>query len=125
MVQKKTVSIILVLVSILLVNVGQLLLKYGLNSLESIDFTANILLAFFSAFTNFYIFVGVVLFVSSSLFWLVALARAPLSFAFPLLSLGYVVVSILSWIFLGEFLSTLRIVGLGVIVSGVVLMSRT
>ena len=111
--------------SVLLVDTGQLILKKGLNDVGALDFSLGLVAPFIAMFTNPFVLLAVTFMVLSSFTWLLALSKANLSFAFPLLSIGYVVVSILSWHFFGDNLSGLRLLGLGIIVGGVFFMSRT
>jgi drug/metabolite transporter (DMT)-like permease len=57
--------------------------------------------------------------------WLVGLSRVPVSQAYPLLSLGYVINIGLAWWLLGEVPNVQRVAGIGVIVVGVVLVARS
>ena len=57
--------------------------------------------------------------------WLVGLSRVPVSQAYPLLSLGYVLNLGLAWWLLGEVPNVQRAAGIGVIVLGVVLVARS
>ena len=59
--------------------------------------------------------------------WLIALSRYPLSLAYPLLSLSYVVVYLAAaaWPRLAEPLSEARTAGIAMIVVGVVLVARS
>jgi drug/metabolite transporter (DMT)-like permease len=57
--------------------------------------------------------------------WLVGLSRVPVSQAYPLLSLGYVINIGLAWWLLGEVPNAQRVAGIGVIVLGVVLVARS
>ncbi len=57
--------------------------------------------------------------------WLIGLSRVPVTQAYPLLSLGYVLNIGLAWWLLGEVPNTQRVVGILVIVSGVVLVARS
>ena len=57
--------------------------------------------------------------------WLVGLSRVPVSQAYPLLSLGYVINVGLAWWLLGEVPNVQRVAGIGVIVLGVVLVARS
>jgi drug/metabolite transporter (DMT)-like permease len=57
--------------------------------------------------------------------WIVGLSRVPVSQAYPLLSMGYVINIGLAWWLLGEAPNAQRVVGIGVIVLGVVLVSRS
>ena len=57
--------------------------------------------------------------------WLFGLSRVPVSQAYPLLSLGYVLNIGLAWWLLGEMPNAQRVVGIAVIVFGVVLVARS
>jgi drug/metabolite transporter (DMT)-like permease len=61
----------------------------------------------------------------SVIVWLVGLSRVPVSQAYPLLSLGYVLNLGLAWWLLGEVPNTQRVLGVAVIVAGVVLVARS
>ena len=61
----------------------------------------------------------------SVIVWLEGLSRVPVSQAYPLLSLGYVVNVGLAWWLLGEVPNAQRVLGIGVIVLGVVLVARS
>ena len=61
----------------------------------------------------------------SLIVWLVGLSRVPVSQAYPLLSLGYVINIGLAWWLLGEVPNVQRVAGIGVIVLGVVLVARS
>jgi drug/metabolite transporter (DMT)-like permease len=61
----------------------------------------------------------------SVLVWVVGLSRVPVSQAYPLLSLGYVVNAVLAWWLLGEAVTAVRMAGIGVIIVGVVLVVKS
>ena len=61
----------------------------------------------------------------SVIVWLVGLSRVPVSQAYPLLSLGYVINIGLAWWLFGEVPNAQRVAGIGVIVLGVVLVARS
>jgi drug/metabolite transporter (DMT)-like permease len=61
----------------------------------------------------------------SVIVWTVGLSRVPVSQAYPLLSLGYVINIGLAWWLLGEVPNMQRVAGIGVIVLGVVLVARS
>ena len=68
---------------------------------------------------------GMLCYGASLCVWLAALAKAPVSTAYPMLSLGYVVVAAVSVAWLGETLTAAKIVGIALICAGVVLVSRS
>ena len=61
----------------------------------------------------------------SVIVWIVGLSRVPVSQAYPMLSLGYVLNLGLAWWLFGEVPTAQRVIGVGVIVVGVVLVARS
>jgi drug/metabolite transporter (DMT)-like permease len=57
--------------------------------------------------------------------WVIALSRVPVGQAYPLLSMGYIVNIGLAWWLIGEVPNAQRMLGVGVIVAGVVLVARS
>jgi multidrug transporter EmrE-like cation transporter len=57
--------------------------------------------------------------------WIVGLSRLPVSQAYPVLSVGYVITALLAWMLFGETLSLERWAGIGLIILGVVLVSSS
>ena len=52
-------------------------------------------------------------------------SRVDVTIAYPLLSLGYIINAIGAWYFLGEMVSAQRILAIGVIIVGVILLTRS
>ena len=69
--------------------------------------------------------IGMACYGASLCVWLAALAKAPVSIAYPMLSIGYIVVAFASVLWLGESLSTSKLLGIALICVGVVLVSRS
>ena len=61
----------------------------------------------------------------SVMVWIVGLSRVPVSQAYPLLSLGYVLNIGLAWWLFGEVPNVQRVAGVAVIIVGVVLVARS
>jgi len=68
---------------------------------------------------------GMVCYATSVCVWLAALSKAPVSTAYPMLSLGYIVVAAVSVLWLGETLSSAKVLGIALICVGVILVSRS
>jgi multidrug transporter EmrE-like cation transporter len=68
---------------------------------------------------------GMLCYGTSVCVWLAALSKAPVSTAYPMLSLGYIVVAGVSVLWLGETLSPAKVLGIALICGGVVLVSRS
>lgn len=117
-------AIYLILLSILFVASGQLLLKQGLTELGTLDFSlAHITSTAFLVFTKPLVLLGLFLFASSSVLWLTALSRTELSFAYPLLSIGYATVAVTSFLIFHEKISWTRILGIVIILIGISILA--
>lgn len=62
--------------------------------------------------------------VLASLFWILAVSRLELSYAYPFMSLNFVLVLALAAMFFHEALTPPKIIGLGLIVAGLVVAGR-
>ncbi len=69
--------------------------------------------------------IGMVCYAASVCVWIAALSKAPVSTAYPMLSLGYVVVAAVSVLWLGESMGPGKVLGIALICAGVVLVSRS
>ena len=74
---------------------------------------------------NPYIAGGLACYVVSVVVWILALSRVPVSVAYPMLSMGYIVNAILAYYLFGEALAMQKVVGIGFIVVGVFLVARS
>lgn len=103
--------------------IGQVLLKSGANeSLRLIPGTGSlgaILSSTFVFLKNYKILLALLLYGLGFFLWIFVLTRFELSYAFPIMSGTYIIVMILSWIFLGENINTLKIIGTALITLGI------
>jgi len=119
------VSFLLVITGVMLNAAAQLLLKAGVNRVGEIKLTLHtILSAGWKLAFEPHILGGLACYVISVVVWILALSRVPVSIAYPVLSLGYVVVAVASWFLFGESMGAVRITGIAVIIVGVFLVAR-
>ncbi|ALP62889.1 MULTISPECIES: SMR family transporter [Paraburkholderia] len=120
------ISLFCILAGVALNATAQLLLKAGTNAIGHFDFTmANVLPIGWRIATQPPIVAGLACYVLSVVVWIVGLSRVDVSIAYPMLSLGYVVNAFAAWYLFGEVLSAQRLIGIGVILVGVVLVARS
>jgi multidrug transporter EmrE-like cation transporter len=120
-------SVILILVSISLAVTGQFLLKSGMNQVGRIgsgDFAYYRMMLLKTALHP-YVITGLLLYVLSTVSWLIVLSRVNLSFAYPFAGLGYIITILVSWRLLNEPVGMMRIIGGALIFLGVVFISRS
>jgi multidrug transporter EmrE-like cation transporter len=110
-----------------LLNAGaQLLLKAGTNRTGVITLTReNWPETLLRMATQGHFVLGAACYVLSLFVWIVGLSRVPVSVAYPLLSVGYVVNAIAAHYLFGEALTVTRWLGIGFIVVGVWLVARS
>lgn len=121
-----TSTTIAIVISVMLGVVGQLMLKKGMTVMGpqslSPDKVPSIL---WRISTSPWVIVGLAIYVSATFFWLVALSRVELSYAYPFASLSYVVMMGASWRLMGETPSVARLGGVALICIGVIVISQT
>ena len=105
---------------------AQLLLKAGTNALGVITLTRdNWWDMLWRMGTQGHFVLGVTCYMVSLVVWIMGLSRVPVSVAYPMLSLGYVVNAVAAqWLF-GEAVSVQRWLGIGFIVLGVFVVARS
>lgn len=115
----------LILISVFLGAMGQVLVKYGAVNLE-LNFTIKYLLpSIFSILKNMPVMLGIISYGLSFLLWIKVLSKVELSYAYPMVSLGYVITMIFSYFVFKENISFIRILGVVFIILGVILISRS
>jgi drug/metabolite transporter (DMT)-like permease len=111
-----------ILVSVLLIAAAQLLMKKGVSY---VPFNTSNLLSNYVLFLNPFLIIGLVSLFVGTVVWLSVLSKSELSYAYPLLSIGYIVVALASMFLLGENLGFMRWSGIFTICIGVFLMSKS
>ena len=97
------------------------MIDHGLLSVK----TNSILNLVWVVGSNVWVLAGMLLHVGALAVWLWALSKVDISFAYPFLALGYVLVSVMAWYWLGEELNTTKIVGMGIIIFGILVLARS
>ncbi len=116
----------LILSGVLLNAFAQLLLKKGMLGIGYFEMQfENLFPMIKKVAINSYILLGLGSYVISVVIWLLVLARVEVSYAYPFLSVGYVVVTLLGYFIFQESLSWIRVVSISIIIVGVILLSRS
>ena len=118
------VNFILLFISISLAIVGQIMMKQGMIMFGQFPIT-QLLSKILPMVFQPYVFVGILCFGVSSVFWLVVLSRIELSMAYPLVSIAYIVTAIFSYFIFKENITLIRWIGILTICLGVFLVSRS
>jgi multidrug transporter EmrE-like cation transporter len=115
-----------VLTSVILNVLGQLCIKKGALLKGPLELQVHhFLKTVYTAFSSPFIVLGLILYGISAFFWIIALSRVELSYAYPVLSLGYLLIMVLSFWLFQEHLSALRILGTLSVVLGLCLIFKS
>ncbi len=116
----------LIISGVMLNAAAQLALKQGMRNIGYFEFRLeNCQQIFWAIATSPSIITGLFCYVISVTVWLLVLSRVEVSFAYPLLSIGYIVTAVAGWRFFDESMSLTRWGGIIVICIGVWLITRT
>jgi drug/metabolite transporter (DMT)-like permease len=114
---------IFIIITVMLNAASQILMKSGMSQVGQAEMSASriggLLLA---AATNPLIILGLAISMGTHL---MSLSRFDVSFAFPFLSVAYLIVAAYGHYFMGEAVSPTRILGIGTIMLGTVILARS
>jgi len=119
-------AITYILVAVVASAAGQVLLKMGMNRAGALTLGFDTIVAtLWKIGTNPYIAIGLLIYVTGTVFWLAALSRVDLSYAYPFASLSYLVMLLAGWSVFDENINLVRIAGTLVVATGVLIISRS
>ena len=120
------VSFSLIITGVVLNAAAQLLLKAGTNAVGHFEFQAqNIIPVGMQLAFQPFILGGMACYAISLVIWIMALSRVPVSIAYPMLAIGYLINALVAWQWLGEALSAQKLLGISFIIIGVVLITKS
>ncbi|MDP5017781.1 EamA family transporter [Anabaena sp. UHCC 0187] len=111
----------LLLISVLISIAGQFFLKMGAIKLGKVD-TSNVVSHILSIITTSELLLGLACYGVGAIAYILLLTRVNLSVAAPAVSIGYIFSVLLGYFVLKESISLTRVCGLGLIVTGVILV---
>ena len=106
--------------------ISQMLLKQGMNTIGKFEFNGGSLASMFPVVAlNPYVIGGLAVLVFSMGLHLMALSRVDLSFAYPFLSVSYVLVLFAGYFWFGEAINSARMLGVALICVGTFFVARS
>ncbi len=124
----KSLSIAMILFTVATNAAAQIMLKKGMMAFGPLAAPAGIggiVGTVFSVVFSPWVFAGLCMFVVSMASHLIVLSRVELSFAYPFLSLAYVIVAAYAFFIFGEDVGLARIAGIALICVGTVFISMS
>ncbi|MCM5568952.1 SMR family transporter [Burkholderiaceae bacterium FT117] len=118
-------SLVLVLTGVVLNALAQSLLKAGANRLGPVEFSlSQAWPVTLRVLGEWPFLLGFACYGISLIVWIAALTRVPVTIAYPMLSIGYVINALIARFWLGETLGTSGWLGIALIGAGVALIAR-
>jgi len=116
----------LILSGVLLNAIAQLALKASVSGMGELSVDLHTAVPVFSRLaTEPWLWVGLFCYGISVIVWILALSRVDVTIAYPMLSIGYIVNALAAGPLLGEALTGSRLIGIGIIIVGVFVLSRS
>lgn len=119
------ITFALVLVSVSLNALAQVALRKAMLVLKTTPLPSELVAMGLTVAGNIWLWAGMACYAASIGIWLAVLARVPVSMAYPMLSIGYVIAAVLGVTFLGETVNWYRGSGIALICVGVFLVARS
>jgi drug/metabolite transporter (DMT)-like permease len=115
-----------ILLSVGCTSLGQLLLKLGMMEpdVQAAVNSGHVLPLTQAVIGQPQLIAGLLFYAAAAFAWMLVLARIDLSLAYPFVGLGFVLVLVLSWVWLGETPGAGRLAGSLLVVAGVLLVAR-
>jgi drug/metabolite transporter (DMT)-like permease len=113
----------LLLISVCSATLGQIFFKKGVFVTGEITLKESVIGELLRLVLNPFVFTGLILYVISTIIWLIALSKTTLSFVYPFASLIFVLVMLSARFVFLEPVPTIRYVGIAVICVGFLLSS--
>lgn len=114
----------LIVLSVSLNAIAQVALRKAMITLATFPPVGGTPVFVWRLLNNVYLWGGLGCYAIGILLWLAVLSSNEVSVAYPMLSIGYVIAIVLSFILLGEGIPPTRLVGIALICVGVVLITR-
>ena len=117
----------IIILSVLCSSLAQVCLKKGMLECDC-QFTleaSNLIRLIYSLATNPFLIAGVSLHIAALISWLYVLKHVDLSYAYPFISLGFVLVLFMSHFIFREHIGSMRIAGVLLMVAGIIMVGRS
>lgn len=120
----RTVLLILILGSVFTNALAQILLRWGARAGFAFG-SGNRFQQILEIVSRPGILGGFACYAFSVVMWIYVLSRSEVSYAYPFLGLGFVLVALTSWFLLGESLTIQRLAGTVLVAVGVLIIARS
>jgi undecaprenyl phosphate-alpha-L-ara4N flippase subunit ArnF len=107
----------------LFVTASEVFLKMGVDDTQNLHSVPSLLEI--HGLVSGWIWVGILCYIISFVFWLNVLKVLPLNIAFNLVNIEHIFVPLASYLFLGEMISPMRAAGIAIVLLGVLVIAES
>lgn len=119
-------NLLLILSSVSLNAFAQLSIRKGMLKIGEISFNfEQIVKMVLAVFTNVYLLSGMFSYGISVILWMIVLSKVNVSLAYPLGSVGYIITTVLAYLFFNEPITFQKVVGIIIICIGVFILTQS
>ncbi len=123
--REEALGYLYILMTIVLTVYGQVVIKWQINLSGSMPAGAAAITIYLSKlFLNVWILSGLLAYGLAALAWMATMSKFELSYAYPFMSLAFVLVVFLSVFFFNEPLTQHKILGTALVVAGIIVISQ-
>ena len=115
---------VLILSSVLLNCLAQVLMRKGMLAVGQVGL-ASLVNHAADMLLNLWLWGAMACYGVSILLWMIVLSKLPVSFAYPFLSIGYIVAALIGYFWIGESLDAYKVSGILIICLGIIVLSRS
>ena len=119
-------NFLLILSSVSLNAFAQLFIRKGMLKIGEISFDfEQIVKMVLAVFTNVYLLSGMFSYGISIILWMMVLSKVNVSLAYPFSSIGYIITTVLAYLFFNEPITFQKVVGIIIICIGVFILTQS
>ena len=119
-------NFLLILSSVSLNAFAQLFIRKGMLKIGEISFDfEQIVKMVLAVFTNVYLLSGMFSYGISIILWMMVLSKVNVSLAYPFSSIGYIITTVLAYLFFNEPITFQKVLGIIIICIGVFILTQS
>jgi multidrug transporter EmrE-like cation transporter len=118
-------NLLLILINVLLNSAAQILMRQGMLQIGKIEFNRNFISEIPKMLSSLWVWSSLVCYGISAIVWMVVLSRVEVSFSYPFVALGFVIVALAGYFLFQEQITLPRMIGIALICAGILFVARS
>ena len=118
-------NLLLILINVFLNSVAQILMRHGMLKIGKIELNNNFIYEIPKMLSSIWVWSSLVCYGVSAIIWMVVLSRVEVSFSYPFVALGFVIVALAGHFLFQEQITLPRIIGIALICIGILFIAKS